>query len=61
MTSVSTPPRASAPDAAGPAAARRRPPWRNPWRHPWFLEGFTWLYLIWSLAPIVIAVLFSFN
>ncbi len=34
---------------------------RNPWRHPWFLEGFTWLYLIWSLVPIVIAVLFSFN
>jgi spermidine/putrescine transport system permease protein len=34
---------------------------RNPWRHPWFLEGFTWLYLIWSLAPIAIAVLFSFN
>ena len=35
--------------------------WRNPWGHPWFLEGFTWLYLIWSLVPIVIAVLFSFN
>jgi spermidine/putrescine transport system permease protein len=34
---------------------------RNPWRHPWFLEGFTWLYLVWSLAPIAIAVLFSFN
>jgi spermidine/putrescine transport system permease protein len=34
---------------------------RNPWRHPWFLEGFTWLYLLWSLAPIAIAVLFSFN
>jgi spermidine/putrescine transport system permease protein len=34
---------------------------RNPWRRPWFLEGFTWLYLIWSLAPIAIAVLFSFN
>jgi spermidine/putrescine transport system permease protein len=34
---------------------------RNPWRHPWFLEGFTWLYLVWSLVPIVIAVLFSFN
>ncbi len=42
--------------AAGP---RRR--WRNPWRHPWFLEGFTWLYLIWSIVPIAIAVLFSFN
>ena len=34
---------------------------RNPWGHPWFLEGFTWLYLIWSLVPIAIAVLFSFN
>jgi spermidine/putrescine transport system permease protein len=34
---------------------------RNPWRHPWFLEGFTWLYLIWSIAPIALAVLFSFN
>ena len=34
---------------------------RNPWRHPWFLEGFTWLYLVWSLAPIAVAVLFSFN
>jgi spermidine/putrescine transport system permease protein len=34
---------------------------RNPWRHAWFLEGFTWLYLIWSLAPIALAVLFSFN
>jgi spermidine/putrescine transport system permease protein len=39
----------------------RLPPWRNPWRHPWILEGFTWLYLLWSLAPIAIAVLFSFN
>jgi len=33
----------------------------NPWRHPWFLEGFTWLYLLWSLVPIALAVLFSFN
>jgi spermidine/putrescine transport system permease protein len=54
---------------AGPAAqrdasgrtARWRAPWRNPWRRPWLLEGFTWLYLIWSLVPIAIAVLFSFN
>jgi spermidine/putrescine transport system permease protein len=44
------------------AAQSSRPGrFRNPWRHPYFLEGFTWLYLIWSLAPIVIAVLFSFN
>ena len=33
----------------------------NPWRHPRIREGFTWLYLIWSLAPIALAVLFSFN
>ncbi|WP_300609976.1 ABC transporter permease [Trebonia sp.] len=60
-------PGASAPDATAtpaPAAAPARVsrmPWRNPWRHPWFLEGFTWLYLVWSLVPIAIAVLFSFN
>jgi spermidine/putrescine transport system permease protein len=53
----------AAPARAGtPAAARpSRLPWRNHWGHPWFLEGFTWLYLIWSLVPIAIAVLFSFN
>ena len=50
----------AAPTAARPPAATSRP-WRNPWRHAWFLEGFTWLYLLWSLAPIAIAVLFSFN
>jgi spermidine/putrescine transport system permease protein len=33
----------------------------NPWRRPWALEGFTWLYIIWSIVPIAIAVLFSFN
>jgi spermidine/putrescine transport system permease protein len=62
MTATGAP--ATASQAAGTAArspARLRPPWRNPWRHPWFLEGFTWLYLIWSLVPIAIAVLFSFN
>jgi spermidine/putrescine transport system permease protein len=33
----------------------------NPWRRPWALEGFTWLYILWSIVPIAIAVLFSFN
>jgi spermidine/putrescine transport system permease protein len=33
----------------------------NPWRRPIFLEGFTWLYVLWSLVPIAIAVAFSFN
>jgi ABC-type Fe3+ transport system permease subunit len=50
--------RAKSQESAGSARLR---PWRNPWRRPWFLEGFTWLYLVWSLAPIAIAVLFSFN
>jgi spermidine/putrescine transport system permease protein len=34
---------------------------RNPWRRPAFLEAFTWLYAAWSIVPILIAVLFSFN
>jgi spermidine/putrescine transport system permease protein len=46
---------------AQPAASTRLRPWRNPWRKPWLLESFTWLYLIWSLVPIALAVLFSFN
>jgi spermidine/putrescine transport system permease protein len=33
----------------------------NPWRRPWGMEGFTWLYIVWSIVPIAIAVLFSFN
>src|SRR5437764_3540245 len=41
--------------------ARRGRPRGNPWRRPWAMEGFTWLYIIWSIVPIAIAVLFSFN
>ena len=33
----------------------------NPWRRPWAMEGFTWLYILWSIVPIGIAILFSFN
>jgi len=46
---------------AAACRSRRRPPWCNPWRRPWVLETFTWAYLIWSIVPIAIAVLFSFN
>jgi spermidine/putrescine transport system permease protein len=46
--------------AVGVSQGRRRFG-RNPWRRPWFLEGFTWLYILWSLVPIALAVLFSFN
>jgi spermidine/putrescine transport system permease protein len=51
------------PQAVSATQTRSYLPWRNrnPWHHPWFLESFTWLYLIWSLVPIALAVLFSFN
>jgi len=41
---------------------RTRVSWlHNPWRKPRILEGITWLYLAWSVLPVLIAVLFSFN
>jgi spermidine/putrescine transport system permease protein len=35
--------------------------WTNPWGRPRFLVLVTWAYIAWSIAPVVIAVLFSFN
>jgi spermidine/putrescine transport system permease protein len=35
--------------------------WRDPWRKPHALRTFTWLYLIWSLVPVTVAIMFSFN
>jgi spermidine/putrescine transport system permease protein len=35
--------------------------WRDPWRPPYVLAGITGLYLIWSLAPVALAAMFSFN
>ena len=62
MTATSAPARAAEPSGTtARSGLSRLVPRRNPWGHPWFLEGFTWLYLIWSLVPIAIAVLFSFN
>ena len=34
---------------------------RNPWGKPRFLRVFTWAYIVWSIVPVLIAVLFSFN
>ncbi|MGH2916139.1 MAG: ABC transporter permease [Solirubrobacteraceae bacterium] len=50
---------ASAPGSAATAWRGRRR--GNPWRRPWALEGFTWLYIAWSIVPVAIAILFSFN
>lgn len=33
----------------------------NPWRKPRFLQAITWGYLLWSVVPVLIAVVFSFN
>src|SRR3954468_14265884 len=34
---------------------------RNPWGKPRFLVLFTGLYVLWSLIPVAIAILFAFN
>ena len=41
--------------------ARLRNRLSNPWGKPRFLSAFTWLYIAWSLVPVLIAVQFSFN
>jgi len=61
MTATAAPARAAQAGAATRTRLGRLRPRPNPWRHPWFLETFTWLYLIWSIVPVAIAVLFSFN
>jgi spermidine/putrescine transport system permease protein len=35
--------------------------WRDPWRKPRLLVAVTVGYLLWSLLPVLVAVLFSFN
>lgn len=35
--------------------------YRNPWRKPWVLGLVTIGYLAWSLLPVIVAVVFSFN
>jgi spermidine/putrescine transport system permease protein len=58
MTATTTP----RPQTVRAAPARKWvPPWRNPWRKPYVLATVTWLYILWSLLPVVIAVQFSFN
>jgi spermidine/putrescine transport system permease protein len=34
---------------------------RNPWGRPRVLRWFTWVYLIWTLVPVAIAIQFGFN
>ena len=49
-------------NTAPPSLAGRRGSWfTSPWRKPRILATVTWLYLAWSLLPVAVAVLFSFN
>ena len=32
---------------------KRVPPWRNPWRRPYVLATITWVYILWSLLPVL--------
>jgi spermidine/putrescine transport system permease protein len=49
------------PAAVKPSKRGFVPPWRNPWRRPYVLATITWLYIFWSLVPVLIAIQFSFN
>jgi len=56
-------------ERAGPSGTPARPTRprrglglrRDPWRRPYGLALVTWGYLAWSILPVAIAVLFSFN
>ena len=48
--------------AAAPTPLRRLRDWvGNPWGRPRFLVLVTWLYILVSIAPVIIAIQFSFN
>jgi spermidine/putrescine transport system permease protein len=44
-----------------PLAGRVRNWLLNPWGKPRFLPAVTWLYILWSIVPVLIAIQFSFN
>src|SRR5207244_13570199 len=48
-------------DEGVPAVKRVRDWFANPWGQPRMLGVITWLYMVWSIVPVVIAILFSFN
>ncbi len=49
------------PPASAPSTRTPLGWWRNPWRRPRILASFTWMYLAWSLLPVLIAIGISFN
>jgi spermidine/putrescine transport system permease protein len=49
------------PARTGAATATLRDRLRNPWGRPRFLGVITWLYILWSLVPVLLAIRFAFN
>ena len=42
--------------AAPTRARRRRFQWRDPWGHPRGLALVTWIYILWSIVPVLLAI-----
>ena len=65
MSVTATPepaPPAAAPRHAPPVRPSRMPDWLgNPWGRPRWLKATTWVYIAWSLLPVLAAIVFSFN
>ena len=51
----------SVPAAAAGRTATLRERISNPWGRPRFLALTTWLYILWSLVPVLLAIRFAFN
>lgn len=52
---------ARAPAGGGRRSRRLRGVVDNPWGRPRILGSVTWLYMAWSIVPVIIAIQFSFN
>jgi spermidine/putrescine transport system permease protein len=52
---------ASVPAAAASRRISLRTRLSNPWGRPRFLALTTWLYILWSLLPVLLAIRFAFN
>jgi spermidine/putrescine transport system permease protein len=55
--------RGEGPGSRAPAKNTKTPLgwWRNPWRKPRLLATAAWMYIAWSLLPVLIAIGISFN
>lgn len=61
MTTATRGPDRAVPDAGTPGPSRVTRWLNDPWRPPHVLQLVTVGYLLWSLLPVLIAVVFSFN